>query len=186
MCEQEWLGCSIVRRMVEKTKKIRQGFNPKRKYRKKRKKYRSMKVRIIDGRRTVVTYNLREVRSDICFQNIHLSAYAGKEDFLDLACRLRVGQILSVANHVYKKFLLRKWFRLLSEDIKKLVHSRTLTRKFWTEKMLSYVKGMVLNSVPLNEIASSMYDLYYHRIRASTLAKRIFVERWHNPSGPPW
>ena len=172
--------------MIKRAQKIRQGVNLTRKYLKNRNKYRRMKVRIVDGRRTVITYNLRETRYTVCFQNLHLSEYAGKEELLDVLCRLRVGQIFSVADHVFKKYLLRKWFQLLSEDIKKLVHSRTLTRKFWTKEMLTRVKAMVLNSIPLKDIVASLYELYYHRIRIATLAKRIFVERWPKPAGPPW
>lgn len=153
----------------------------RKKYRKKRKNYRRLKVRMVDGRRTLVTYNLKAIPYVVCFQNIHLSEYAGKEDLLNLLCRLRKGQILSVSNHIFQKYLLRNWWQPLSESIKKLVHVRWLTRKFWTQKMLRFVESLVRSEETFNEISARLYQFYYHNIRTFSLVKMAIRKGWIRP-----
>lgn len=171
----DWDRTRKKREIVVK-KKIRK-LNLK-KYRKKRKNYRRLKVRMVDGRRTLVTYNLKAIPYVVCFQNIHLSEYAGKEDLLNLLCRLRKGQILSVSNHILQKYLLRKWWQLWSESIKKLVHVRWLTRKFWRKKMLRFVEGLVRSEEPFNEISARLYQFYYHKITTFSLVKMAIRRGW--------
>lgn len=164
---------------------IRKKANQRR-YRKRRKQYRRIKVRMVDGRRTVVTYNLKAIPNILCFQNIHLSEYASQKALLDLLCRLRKRQILSASPHIVKKWFLRNWFKSLSDEFKVLVHIRSLTRKFWTENILDYVRRQVVGRIPLNEICAGIYYLYYHKIRTVTLAKMAYRFGWVKPTYPPW
>lgn len=165
-------------------KKIRK-LNQKN-YRKNREKYRRLKVRLVDGRRTIVTYNLKALSKKVCFQNIHLSEYAGKKELLDILCRLRKGQILSAAPSVVAKWSLSNWWKILPEAVKKLVHTRSLTRKFWTEKRLKFVEGLVRIKHSYNEISAMLYHLYYHKIKTFSLVKMAIRRGWiPTPRGPP-
>lgn len=158
----------------------------KKKYRNKRNDYRRLKVRLVDGRRTVVTYNLKALSKKVRFQNIHLAEYACEGALLTVLCRLRTGQILSVSNHIRQKYLLRKWWQLWPESWKKLVHVRWLTRKFWNEKRLKFVEGLVRIKHSYNEISAMLYRLYYHKIKPFSLIKLSIRRGWiPAPRGPP-
>ncbi|MBA7612285.1 hypothetical protein ES703_19521 [subsurface metagenome] len=115
---------------------------------------------------------------------VHYAGTLSQADFYLVSALRAVGEfhLFTIAPWACRRLAALKWFQHSAADLKKNVcvycHR---AKKFWTEKMLSFVGGLVRIKKPYNEISAQLYYLYHYRIKTFSLVKMAIREGWVPP-----